>query len=143
MPHQHITHALSALLAPLSFEEIKAMELYPVIQQGLQSPLPDVQLLALEQARKMTEVDDAMLVTLIDCLGAEDASVGKKAVDVIASVRSHLDFRANSSNSPPNAFKRSFCVSHLHLERLCKYLDSSTWSRRRPSRILDHSTSCC
>jgi len=86
VPYELVTRALSALLAPLPFEELKAMGLYPVMQQGLHSDIPDIQLLALEQAQKMTESDDAMVLSLVDCLGDKDASVGKKAVDVITTV---------------------------------------------------------
>src|SRR5271167_2694783 len=74
VPYQLVTSALSALLAPLSFEALKSMGLYPVMQQGLHSKIPDIQLLALEQAQKMTEVDDSMVSSLMDCLGDEDAS---------------------------------------------------------------------
>lgn len=86
VPYELVTRALSALLAPLPFEELKAMGLYSVVQQGLHSNIPDIQLLALEQAQKMTEVDDNMVSSLLDCLGDKDAAVGKKAVDVITTV---------------------------------------------------------
>ena len=62
------------------------MGLYPIMQQGLHSPIPEIQILALDQAQKMTELDDPMLSSLVSCLGAEDASVGKKAVEVITKV---------------------------------------------------------
>ena len=90
VPYQLVTRALSAILAPLPFEALKAMGLVPVMQQGLHSKIPDIQVLALEQAQKMTEVDDSMVSSLLDCLGDEDASVGKKTVDVIATVLSHV-----------------------------------------------------
>ena len=86
VPYQLVTRALSALLAPLPFEELNSMGLYPVMQQGLHSKIPDIQLLALEQAQKMAEVDDSMVSSLLDSLGDEDASVGKKAVDVLTTV---------------------------------------------------------
>jgi hypothetical protein len=86
VPYEQITRALSALFAPLPFEELRAMGLYPVMQQGLGSNIPSIQLLALEQAQKMTQVDDDMVVSLFDCLGAEDAGVGKRAVQVITTV---------------------------------------------------------
>jgi len=62
------------------------MGLYPIMQQGLKSSIPEIQLLALDQAKKMTVTDDEMVSALIDCLGAEDAGVGEKAVLVITSV---------------------------------------------------------
>lgn len=86
VPYQDVTRALSALLAPLAFEQLRAMGLYPIMQQGLYSSVPSIQLLALEQAQKMTEVDDAMASSLLNCLGAEDAGVGKKTVEVITTV---------------------------------------------------------
>jgi hypothetical protein len=86
VPYQHVTRALSALLAPLPFEQLRAMGLYSVMQQGLHSSIPSIQLLALEQAQKMTEVDDMMASSLLDCLGAEDPGVGKKTVQVITTV---------------------------------------------------------
>ena len=86
VPYQDVTRALSALLAPLPFEQLRTMGLYPIMQQGLRSSIPSVQLLALEQAQKMTEVDDTMASSLLDCLGAEDAGVGKKTVEVITTV---------------------------------------------------------
>ena len=88
VPYEHVTRALSALLAPLPFEQLRAMGLYPVMQQGLHSSIPSVQLLALEQAQKMTEVDDMMASSLLDCLGAVDPGVGKKTVEVITTVPS-------------------------------------------------------
>ena len=90
VPYQLVTRALSAVLAPLPFEALKNIGLYPVIQQGLHSKIPDIQLLALEQAQKMTEVDDLMVYSLLDCLGDEDAMVGKKAVEVITTVSRHF-----------------------------------------------------
>lgn len=91
VPYELVTRALSALMAPLPFEELKAMGLNSVMQQGLHSKVPDIQLLALEQAQKMTEVDDTMVLSLLDCLGDKDAAVGKKAVDVITTVfHSHM-----------------------------------------------------
>lgn len=86
VPYPQVTRALSALLAPLSFETLKSMGLYPVMQQGLHSQIPEIQLLALEQAQKMTEADDTMVSSLLDCLGAEDPGVGNKAVNVITTV---------------------------------------------------------
>jgi hypothetical protein len=62
------------------------MGLYPVIQQGLQSQSRDLQILALEQVQKIRDVDSSITASLIECLGAEDAGVGKKAVDVITTV---------------------------------------------------------
>jgi hypothetical protein len=70
------------------------MGLYPVIQQGLHSQIPDIQLLALEQAQKMTEADDSMVLSLLDCLAADNAGVGKKTVDVITTV--YLVFHCRS-----------------------------------------------
>ncbi len=90
VPYELVTPALSALLAPLPFEALKNMGLCPVMQQGLNSKIPDIQLLALEQAQKMTEVDDSMVYSLLDCLGDEDANVGKKAVEVITTVSPHF-----------------------------------------------------
>ena len=86
---------------------LNSMGLYPVIQQGLHSPIPDIQLLALEQAQKMTETDDTIVSSLLDCLGAEDAGVGKKTVDVITSVSPVCNHRANFSYSPMTPFKRN------------------------------------
>lgn len=93
VPYSQITHAVSALLAPLPFESLRSMGLYPVMQQGLHSTIPDVQLLALDQAQKMTEADDTMVSSLLDCLGANDASVGKKAVEVITTVYPLFDLK--------------------------------------------------
>jgi hypothetical protein len=62
------------------------MGLYPVIVQGLQVGNANLQILALEQVQKMKNVDRDITGLLIECLGAEDASVGKKAVDVITTV---------------------------------------------------------
>jgi hypothetical protein len=87
VPYSPITRSLSKLLAPLPFESLRAMGLYPLLQQGLHSNVAEVQLLALEQAQKMTEADDEMVSSLIDCLGTEDASIGKKVVVVISDVR--------------------------------------------------------
>ena len=86
VPYEHVTRALSAILAPLPFEQLTAMGLYPGIQQGLHSSIPSIQLLALEQVQKVTEIDDMMASSLLDCLGAEDPGVGKKAVEVISNV---------------------------------------------------------
>jgi hypothetical protein len=86
LPYPKITRALSALLAPLSFETLKEMGLYPLIEQGLRAPSPDLQILALEQVPKIKDVDSNITASLIECLGAEDAGVGRKAVDVITTV---------------------------------------------------------
>ena|SRR5438876_7501684 len=83
VPYSIIVRVLSALLAPLPFEALRSMGLYPAMQQGLHSKIPDIQLLALEQVQKMTEVDDQMASSLLDCLGDDDATVGNKAVSVI------------------------------------------------------------
>jgi len=85
-PYPPVIRALSAVLAPLPFEELRSLGLVPMIQQGLQSKVPDLQILALQQVRKMSDVDDTTLIFLIECLGAEDASVGKEAVSVITTV---------------------------------------------------------
>jgi hypothetical protein len=86
VPYPQVTRALSVILAPIPFESLKELGLFPVMQRGLYSEIPAIQILALEQAQKMPSVDDQMVSSLLDCLGAEDASVGKKAVDVIAHV---------------------------------------------------------
>jgi hypothetical protein len=125
VPYAQITRALSALLAPLQFEDIRSMGLYPVMQQGLHSDIPDLQILALEQAQKMTELDDGMVSSLIECLGAEDASVGKKAVDVITHVYSYF-VGADSSYSLTILFRRPSSVLLKRPELRCKSLDSST-----------------
>jgi hypothetical protein len=125
VPYPQITITLSALLAPLPFETIRSMGLYPVMQQGLHSNVPDLQILALEQAQKMTEMDDEMVSSLIECLGAEDAGVGRKAVDVITHVISFI-INSDSSYSPTTFSKRPFFVLPKHQERQCKSLDSST-----------------
>jgi hypothetical protein len=88
VPYGSITRALSALLTPLPFEELRAMGLYPVMAEGLRSPIPEIQILALKQAKKMTDVDDDTVISLFDCLGAEDADVGEKTVEVITTVLS-------------------------------------------------------
>jgi len=62
------------------------MGLYPFMVMGLLSQVAEIQLLALEQVQKMTEVDDDMVLSLFECLGAEDAGVGKRAVEVITTV---------------------------------------------------------
>lgn len=89
VPYQSVARALAVILGPLPFEVLRGMGLYPIMQQGLKSTVPEIQLLALDQAKKMTVTDDEMVSALIDCLGAEDAGVGKRAVDVITSVGSH------------------------------------------------------
>jgi hypothetical protein len=86
VPYESVARALSVILNPLPFEVLRGMGLYPIMEQGLKSKVPEIQLLALDQAMKMTVTDDEMVSALIDCLGAEDAGVGKRAVDVIASV---------------------------------------------------------
>ena len=86
VPYPQVTHALSAILRPVPFVALKSMGLYSVIQDGLRSPIPALQILALEQVQKMAEADDEIVHSLLDCLGAEDASVGGKAVDVITHV---------------------------------------------------------
>jgi hypothetical protein len=123
VPYPQITRTLSALLAPLPFETIRSMGLYPVMHEGLHSNVPDLQILALEQAQKMTEMDDGMVSSLIECLGAEDAGVGKKAVDVITNVFSFI-INSDSSYSPTTFSKRPFFVLPKHQEHQCKYLDS-------------------
>jgi hypothetical protein len=95
------------------------------MQQGLHSNVPDLQILALEQAQKMTEMDDGMVSSLIECLGAEDAGVGRKAVDVITNVFSFI-INTDSSYSPTTFSKRHFFVLPKHQEHQCKSLDSST-----------------
>ena len=62
------------------------MGLYPFIVRGLQAGNANLQLLALEQVQKIKDLDSNITGLLIECLGAEDASVGKKAVDVITIV---------------------------------------------------------
>ena len=86
VPYDDVTRALSALLNPLQFDQLKSMGLYPIMHEGLQSTIPSIQILALEQAQKMSEVDDTMTSSLLDCLGAGDAGVGKKTVEVITAV---------------------------------------------------------
>jgi hypothetical protein len=125
VPYTQITRTLSALLAPLPLETIRSMGLYPVMQQGLHSNVPDLQILALEQAQKMTEMDDEMFSSLIECLGAEDAGVGRKAVDVITHVISFI-INSDSSYSPTTFSKRHIFVLPKHQEHQCKSLDSST-----------------
>lgn len=106
VPYECITRALSALLTPLPFEELRAMDLYPVMAEGLRSPIPEIQILALKQAKKMTDVDDDMVISLFDCLGADDADVGEKTVEVLTTVLSPKG--ANVSSSNMNPFKRYF-----------------------------------
>lgn len=62
------------------------MGLYPFIVQGLQVGNANLQILALEQVQKIKDVDSNTTGLLTECLGAEDASVGKKAVDVVTTV---------------------------------------------------------
>lgn len=90
MPYAQVIMALSAILKPLPFEQFLQLGLGPMIEQGLQSKVPDLQILALQQVRKMSPVDEKTASSLIECLGAEDASVAKEAVDVISSVSSSL-----------------------------------------------------
>jgi hypothetical protein len=125
VPYPQITHALSTLLASLPFESLRAMGLYTVMQQGLHSSIPDIQLLALEQAQKMTEVDDVMVSSLIECLSAEDARVGKKAVDVITTVSPPYN-KTDYSYSLMTPFKHNFYDSLKFQGRLSKFHDSST-----------------
>lgn len=68
------------------------MGLYPFIVQGLQVGNANLQILALEQVQKINDVDSDITGLLLECLGAEDASVGKKAVDVISTVPPFLVF---------------------------------------------------
>jgi len=86
VPYRQVTRALSAILAPMSFEELRGMGLYPGMLEGLGAKVPDIQLLALDQTAKMSEMDDDMVTALIDCFGAEDPGVGKRAVEVITAV---------------------------------------------------------
>jgi hypothetical protein len=86
MPYAQITHALSAILSPIPFATLNDMGLSPVIAQGLLSDVPELQILALRQVRKMGQVDDATVSSLIDCLGVSHAAVGKEAVGVITAV---------------------------------------------------------
>jgi len=86
VPYSLITRALSVLLAPLPFARLKEMGLYPFIVQGLQVGNANLQILALEQVQKIKDVDGNITGLLIACLGAVDASVGKKAVDLITIV---------------------------------------------------------
>jgi len=86
VPYPQVIMALSTILTPLPYEELQNLGLTPMIKEGLQSQLPDLQILALQQVRKMSIVDDPTVQSLIDILGAEDATVGKEAVDVMTSV---------------------------------------------------------
>ena len=88
VPYAQVIIALSAILTPLPFEQLQQLGLGPMIEQGLQSKVPDLQILALQQVRKMSSIDEKTTSSLIECLGAEDASVATEAVDVIKNVSS-------------------------------------------------------
>jgi hypothetical protein len=124
VPYPQVIRALSAIITPLPFEELQSLGLTPMIQQGLQSNLPDLQILALEQVKKMKEVeDDATVLSLMDCLAAEDASVGKEAVEVITRVR-HFDFTYKSSFYQ-HLFNLNSCIWLKHHAHRFKSPDSS------------------
>jgi hypothetical protein len=85
-PYVPITRALTVILLPLSFQQIEELGLRPMVEDGLLSHVPEFQILAMQQVRKMGQVDDTTISALITCLAVEDASVGKEAVQVISAV---------------------------------------------------------
>jgi Proteasome non-ATPase 26S subunit len=95
IPYAEVTRALGGILDHIdSGSDFKTLGLYPLILRGLRSNVPDVQILALNQVKKIMEGkggdEDEITVALIDCLGAEDARVGEVAVKVLSNVTTLL-----------------------------------------------------